>query len=421
MAGAAVGRSEGECLDCGIDKTELAGLKTWRQLLLFVLVAAAIISRRPDALFHPQFYAEDGAVWYAQAYNLGWLHSLTIPEGGYLNTLPRLVCGLALFVPLRHAPAVLNAFGLLIQVLPVMVLLSGRCAAWGSLPLRALQAAVYIALPNSNELDVTITNAHWHLVLVICLIAFAGPPRNRWWMGFDIAVCVVGGLTGPWAIVLTPLVLVFWWLRRQRWSLVVAAVLGICAVIQSAELAASATRPVTPLGATPQLLLRLIAGNVYMGAVWGQNGFAVRGPLAGEIAVFLLGSAILGYCLYRGRLELKLFIAFSLLILAASLYSPLIIGPLPRWQLLAIDKGGRYWFFPMLALLWSMLYCGTRKSSRLLLLVFLSRGIWHDWRYWAYKDENFGVYARQFEQASAGTKMTFPIYPDGHSMELIKR
>jgi hypothetical protein len=202
---------------------------------------------------------------------------------------------------------------------------------------------------------------------------------------------------------------------------VLAAVLALCAVIQSAALAASATRPVTPLGATVPLLLRLLAGNIYMGAVWGQNAFAVHGHMAGVMAVFLLGSAILGYCLYKGRLELKLFIAFSLLILAASLYSPLIIGPQPRWQLLAIDKGGRYWFFPMLALLWSMLHCATRKSSRLLLLVILSRGFWHDWVYWPYKDENFAIYASRFEQASPGTKVIIPIYPDGHSMELIKR
>ena len=38
-----------------------------------------IVARRPDALFNPQFYAEDGKYFYAQAYNLGGLHALTIP------------------------------------------------------------------------------------------------------------------------------------------------------------------------------------------------------------------------------------------------------------------------------------------------------------------------------------------------------
>src|ERR1700691_139936 len=80
------------------------GLSFGWQLLVFGLVLAAVFSRCSTLLTHAQFYAEDGAVWYAQAYNSGWLHSLTLPEGGYLNTLQRLGAGLALLVPLRWAP-----------------------------------------------------------------------------------------------------------------------------------------------------------------------------------------------------------------------------------------------------------------------------------------------------------------------------
>jgi len=45
---------------------------------VYCLAVLAILSRRPDALFRPQFYAEDGAVWYAEAYDFGWLHLLYI-------------------------------------------------------------------------------------------------------------------------------------------------------------------------------------------------------------------------------------------------------------------------------------------------------------------------------------------------------
>jgi len=65
-----------------------------------------VISRRPDLVMHAHFYAEDGAVWYADAYNLGWVHALTLTAGGYLNTLQRLVGALSLLVPIRYAPLV---------------------------------------------------------------------------------------------------------------------------------------------------------------------------------------------------------------------------------------------------------------------------------------------------------------------------
>ena len=50
---------------------------SWRAVgaISFIL----IVARWPDALLSPQFYAEDGKYFYAQAYNLGGLHALTIP------------------------------------------------------------------------------------------------------------------------------------------------------------------------------------------------------------------------------------------------------------------------------------------------------------------------------------------------------
>jgi hypothetical protein len=112
---------------------------------------------------------------------------------------------------------------------------------------------------------------------------------------------------------------------------------------------------------------------------------------------------------------------------AAALQSPLIAGGQPRWNLLSIDKGSRYWFFPMLALLWSLVWMACQRQScrlQILSLICLSpmfRGIPHDWRYRAYPDRNFGLYLRQFAAAAPGTAVKFPIYPDGHPMVLIKK
>ena len=101
------------------------------QWLVFFLAAIAVVSRRPDVVLHPQFYGEDGVIWYAQAYNLGWLHALSLPEGGYLNTLPRLAAALALLVPFHAAPLVMNLLGIAIQTLPVNVfLLSALRRIW---------------------------------------------------------------------------------------------------------------------------------------------------------------------------------------------------------------------------------------------------------------------------------------------------
>src|SRR6476659_827700 len=94
-------------------------------LFLSALVFAfAVLSRRPDALLNPQFFAEDGNVWFAEAYNFGWLKALFITHTGYFQTLPRLGAALAFAVPLAHAPLVMNLIGLLVQIAPAIHLLS---------------------------------------------------------------------------------------------------------------------------------------------------------------------------------------------------------------------------------------------------------------------------------------------------------
>jgi hypothetical protein len=42
-------------------------------MLDFPLAALVMVLRKPDVFSNPQFCREDGLVWYADAYNLGWL------------------------------------------------------------------------------------------------------------------------------------------------------------------------------------------------------------------------------------------------------------------------------------------------------------------------------------------------------------
>ncbi len=79
------------------------------QAAVFATALVAIFSRLPGAFLHPQFFAEDGWVWYQQAYNLHWLRSLGIAQAGYLQTLPRLVAGVTLLLPMQWAPLIMNA------------------------------------------------------------------------------------------------------------------------------------------------------------------------------------------------------------------------------------------------------------------------------------------------------------------------
>src|SRR5208282_3246621 len=128
-------------------------LHPWHHCVIFLLACTILITRRPDAILHAQFWAEDGHVWFADAFNFGGWTALFRTQDGYFQVLPRLAASLALLAPLRLAPLILNLVAIAIEALPVNLLLSLRSSVWGSLRYRALLAFVYLALPNCWEMD----------------------------------------------------------------------------------------------------------------------------------------------------------------------------------------------------------------------------------------------------------------------------
>ncbi len=405
------------------------GLRWRTQLLVFCIAVLAVISRRPDALLHPQFFAEDGMFWYADAYNLGWLHALFISHTGYFQTLPRLSAALSLLVPLRWAPLALNLIAIAIQVFPVTLLLSGRLSRLGDLNLRMFMAAVYLALPNSRELDAAITEAQWHMALFAALVVLAVPSRRKVWLAFDVAVMLLCGLTGPFCLVLLPVACAVWWKRRDLWHVVLAFLLAACSAIQLHALitTAEATRSQETLGANAVLFVRMLIGDVYLGALLGQNHLASRSSIGLLLVAGVLGTSIVVYCLLRASLELKLFVLYSFALYAASLHNPMISDNQPQWPVLADAPGLRYWFFPMLAFVWSVLWCAAQQRSRPMRIIgggaafLLIFGVMRDWEYPAFSNHSFPEYARRFDSLPSGRAMVFPLYPDGWTMQLVKK
>jgi hypothetical protein len=415
--------------DCGTSP-ENTGIGFRLQLLAFFIAAALVVSRRPDALFHPQFFGEDGSIWYPEAYMSGWFTSLLHSSNGYFQTLPRLIASVALLVPLRFAPLLENLIGLTLQVLPVNLLLSARARNLGPLFLRILMAGLYLALPNTSELDVAPEEGQWHLALLACILVLACRPSNLKWQVADVSTLLLSGLSGPFSVILLPISLVLWWFRRERWRVIVSATIAGAAIIQLSALGtlAEATRSHAILGATPKLFIQLLAGQVYLAAMLGQSDLQLHKPVFVLVIAALGGTAVMAYCFLKARLEWKLLLAFCILVFAASLKNPMVSKTVPQWEILRDASSGiRYWFFPTLAFVWALAWCATRSGNGFFRFVGVAgllmacAGIVNDWRYPAYRDFHFAQYAAQFASAPTGTMVTIPILPEPWKMQLVKK
>jgi hypothetical protein len=411
------------------------GLTGYGLVLATLLASLMVFARDPSLFLNPQFWAEDGRYWFADAYNHGWLRSLAASHAGYLNVVQRLGGGLALLAPLRWAPLPMALWGLLWQVLPVPLLLSRRCRNWAPLWVRLAFALVYIAMPNAHEIHVVCTNAQWHLALVAVLIAFASPPESPLQGAFDIAVLLVGTLSGPFCILLIPLVLIFWYVRRVAWSRVVAATLICGSILQlfvmethKAERILTPSGRPDPLGATPAIFIRILGGDVFRAALFGSEPYGMKSRLAANLIFVAIGLGICAYCSRYASAEVRLFLAFCFCLFAASLRSPLaspVNGSV--WSAILGQASFRYWFFPSVAFLYSIVWLAFCSPTRIMrhaavvLSLALCIGIIKDWMIPPMPDLQYGKMVSAFNQAPPGTTFSIPINPPSWDMKLVKK
>ena len=406
--------------------------RPWHHGLIFLVACAAIISRRPDAIFHAQFYAEDGHVWFADAYNLGWWHALFRAQDGYFQTLPRLAAALALLAPLSLAPLVLNIAAVAVEALPVNILLSSRSSAWGGPGFRACLAVGYLALPNSREMTISVTSSQWILALCVFLVLTASPPAGSVGRIFDLAVLILCGLTGPFSVFLFPIAGFVAWRSKRRWYWVRAGALFLLALVQAWGLLAvdRGGRSPAALGATPELFIRILGGQIYFATLLGGNGLAANSSHVVFILLVLAviaGTLLVALCFAHASTEMRLFFVLTAMLLAASLISPAAYPPqgVTRWQLLAEVPGIRYWYFPTLACIWSVLWLSRSRSEALkaasvIFLCAMCFGVVRDWKQPALRDLDFGESAKSFEAAPQGTVVVLPENPQGWNIRLVK-
>ena len=407
-------------------------VRPWQHGAIFLFACLLLISRRPEAILHAQFYAEDGHVWFADAYNLGFWDTLFRAQDGYFQTFSRLGGALAVLAPMVLAPLVLNVIAIAAQALPASLLLMGRSSEWGSFRFRALLAAAFLALPNCTEPSFGITESQWMLAFSAFLLLVAREPRS--WIGrtLDILFLLLSGMSGPFCFFLLPIAVFVAWSRRTGWPWAPVGALTVGALVQAYGLLVidRVGRPHFPLGASPALFTRILGGNVVLGAVLGRTRLAIM-PGTG-IFLFLLcsliaASVIVVVCFLKSKIEMRLFFAWTAALLAASLVMPAAYPPPGGtvWEMLAKACGVRYWLFPSVAFTWALLWSmwSRQKGVKILATVFLvvmCFSIVLSWEEPPFKDFHFADYARRFEAAPPGTVMVIPINPEGWNMRLVK-
>src|SRR3954470_24629315 len=175
-----------------------------------VLSAVLLFLRKPWALHTPQLWAEDGSIFLQQDDDMG-VRALWEPYNGYLHMLPRLIAWTASHTAdVAWWPAIYNGLAFALHVGVFARLASRRV----ELPFKPWLMLAFVVVVNTGEALINVTNLQWVTAFYLVLQLFIAPPTTTGQRISDLAIMLLVGLTGPFAILFFPLFA--WRAFRQR-------------------------------------------------------------------------------------------------------------------------------------------------------------------------------------------------------------
>lgn len=380
---------------------------------LFV-VAGALYLRKPGVFARPQFWAEDGSIFYYQAV-LDRASAVFEPYNGYLHLVMRLTAALAAAGDPLYAPTVFLAVSFLLTLAVAAACFSPRV----DLPCRPLLALSLVLVPHTGEVFANLTNLQWILALGLLLLLLAEDARTPWQWGADLGGVVLLGLTGPFVVLWLPL---FWWRFLRRRTCAAGTLAGIAAALAGVQVTSLFTHPWPQApGTSPWIDWLRVPSQRLAGSLFMPASLAEHTPLVVMAGVGLACFGGMFWLAARapGRREQRwMMLAAAALIVAGVLYK--FRGELG--QIRAIGNGDRYFYLPKVVLLWSLVCelptAGARRwINGALLAVSLLASV-TSFRAPDYVDYHWSEYAARIR---TGKPVTIPINPPGWSVSFPPR
>jgi hypothetical protein len=405
--------------------------KPWLYFMLCgLLFALVLFTRRPTAILHPQFWAEDGPVYYHDAYRSPNLLFLFSSNAGYHTLIVRAVALLSLSVRLSKAPLFFAVAALAINVAPAIYMVSKRMESLiPSKRSRWTLAVVYLALPYTGEVMGNMTNTQWTLAVLGFMLAIVRPAKSKLARWLELLVLLLICLTGPYCFFLAPLALLFWVHDKKRERLYrLLVIAGACLAQLLAFLPTLSLRGAVSPDHTLLNYLKIwevdIFGATTVGLKHSETMLQSHGLLLALVGIICAG--VMAYGFWKGPVVLKAFIGMAVVMFTMSLFTLLKVPGALYWQgfLSAID-GTRYFFFPTLAWAVTVVWLAFqaprgRLLGKLLLCSMLIFSVIPSWRLTKLPDKNFQTYANKFESLKTGESIVIPLNPEGAQLHMTK-
>lgn len=334
---------------------KIRSLSTLYALGAFALCLAAMIARRPDAVTLPQFWAEDGAIFYQPAFDGRNAEVFFTPWAGYLHIFPRLIAWGTSLAPPEWAPTLFNVAALLVASGSVWLFtlpLARRLIASDSL--RLAIALLFILSNPAVETFGNLTNAHWWMC-VGALTLIAVPLEGKWLVPLACGFVALTALSSPLPVLFVPIAMLTLAVGGRGYRTSALGLLVGVALQLLSRFWLTGHEPAMPeaqgvlkiLGLTADAwhatVLHLFPGYAAASGFQAETASA-GGLLAGLVFAILLTGALRPMsrrqaCLAGGAIYLMLSALLMVAVTRGCCPSSFLLHP-------AMPRGGRYIFLP---------------------------------------------------------------------------
>lgn len=219
---------------------------------------------------------EDASVFLSDALHKGLIEAVTTSYAGFFHLVPRLLGQVAALFPADWAAAVLAAEASLVtSLLSLMVYVASGGILQNRLQ-RLLVSAPMVVLPLAqSEMLNSIAMLRWYFIYAT-FWAMLWVPQTRWGRIIGPAVVILAALSDAVVWIFLPLVVLRWWLRRDRSAVVMgAALLFGTLMVATVVVTGTTTRGVQPrldpVWALASYVLRPVP-QVLVGSRWVTEG-----------------------------------------------------------------------------------------------------------------------------------------------------
>lgn len=179
----------------------------WHTFIFVFIASVFYFIRASDYILRPQLYAEDGIIWLADAYHLGF-KSIFMPLNGFFHFPERLLGFIAAHISLYDAPLIFNLAGAGIFVLMAYYFFTPRTKLFNTMYEKLFFLAAICLIANVNEFFFNFSNSIFLLGIIGVLIMLAIPAKNTWVRVLEKSVFFLSCFTLIFAWLFVPIALV---------------------------------------------------------------------------------------------------------------------------------------------------------------------------------------------------------------------